>query len=162
MLLTILLLHTGGLLLIYKIQQWNSHYTMSQTVRLKQSGFQRLTVSVSEFQNSKLNRNEIFFRGNMYDIKSVTLHGNSAELFVVNDINEKCILQKVKYLLQSTKNRQDQLPGQIVQLLMHSYIFQIKETKLFLPGLPENIYPRFSKIPVSFVCKITSPPPELV
>jgi hypothetical protein len=135
---------------------------MSKAIRFKQSGFQHLILSLSEFQKSSINRNEISFRGNMYDIKSVTIHGNSAELSVMKDFNEKLILQKVKYLLQSTKNRQNHLPNQIVQMLIHSYIFPIKETKLFFPGLPESIYPRVSEIPVSLSGKITSPPPELV
>ena len=94
--LSIMLLQSGGLLLIYQMQQFWVRREMLQTIEKKESGFLKLNLTVAEYQHSKINAHEISLNGDMYDVKSITYTGDKLELLVIQDLKEQSIVEKIR------------------------------------------------------------------
>jgi hypothetical protein len=125
-----------------------------------QSGFQKLIITKSEFRKNRINSHELFFNGEMYDIKSELFSANKVVLLVINDKNEKNILDKIRELTHNTKRRHNELPGQLVTLLIHSFICPVTEIKFMLNETEHSSYYPFSESLISFMVEIASPPPR--
>lgn len=91
-----MLLQSGGLLLVYQMQQFWVRRDMLQVIKNQETGFLKLTLTVSEYQNSKLNAREISIGGDMYDVKSIAQVGDKLELLVIRDSKEQSILEKIR------------------------------------------------------------------
>jgi len=135
---------------------------MARTIGQKQSGFQKLVITKSEFRKSRIHSHELFFNGELYDIKSELFSANKVVLLVIRDKNEKNILDKIRDLTHNTKSRHNELPGQLVTLLIHSFICPVTENKFILNEAEHSSYYPFSESLISFLVEIASPPPEKV
>ena len=160
--LSILLLQSGGLLLLYKIQQCKVRYEMQQTMKKEETVFLKLTIAISEFEKIKINPHEISFQGKMYDITSKVISGKVVELLVIRDTKEETIFKKIKWLTENTDKQNNELPNQLVKFLTLAYICPSVDNKMvFLYSRKNKFLPLFEKI-TSFTSEILSPPPELV
>ena len=154
-------MQSGGLLLIYKIQQSCVQIEMLQEINSKQVKFQKLTLTLSEFQKCKINSNELSLNEKMYDYTSAVVTGNTVHLLVVNDIKEEGILEKIKVVTHNSRQQNNQLPNQISKFLTLTYIFPTVEKQFYFQE-QQNIFLPYSVNIVSFTSDILSPPPELV
>ncbi len=91
-----MLLQSGGLLLVYQMQQFWARREMSQTIQKKETEFLKLNLTASEYQNSKINTHEISINGDLYDVKSITYAGDKLELLVIWDKKEQSIVEKIE------------------------------------------------------------------
>ena len=134
---------------------------MRLVVKDSNTSFEKLILSVGEYQKSRLNAHEISFNGNMYDVKSVNVTGDNVELLVINDKKEKRLLKEIKDILNKTNQSKRELPEQLQKFLSLNYLSAEKEDIIFIPSIcsgifhhpDRNIFPDFSDIP--------SPPPKL-
>ena len=161
MLLAILLLQTGGMLLVHKIQQFYVQYEMRLVVNDNETSFEKLILSIDDYHRSRINSHEISHKGNMYDVKSVNITGYIVELLVINDIKEKILLKNIKDFLRNSNRQKKELPDQLQKFLSINYISSDKERIIYIPSLSFNIfhYPDWNLI--SDPSDIPSPPPKL-
>jgi hypothetical protein len=162
LLLTILLLQAGGMLLIYKMQQCYVKQEMQQTLNNSKTKFQKITLSLSEYQKSKINSHEISINGKMYDVKSVNILENNVKLLVINDSKEENILQKIKDFTNRTNQPNSDLPNQLQQLLSLNYLSPEIKHFFFIPVFSINLFRQPNLNLVSNDSDIPSPPPKLV
>lgn len=162
LLLTLLLLQTGGILLIYKTQQCYVWYEMQHTLNDSNTRFQKLELSLSDFQKSKINSDEIFFQGKMYDVKSVQVSGNIVNLLVINDKDEDSILKKIDNFLNTTQKDNSKLPYQLQQLLSLNYLSPYSVNFFFIPSLSITTFHSLNLNLISNDSDTSSPPPESV
>lgn len=161
MLLAILLLQTGGMLLVYKIQQFYVQYEMRLLVNDSSTSFEKLILSTDEYHKSRVNSREILFKGNMYDVKSVKITGNSAELLVINDKKEKTLVKNIKDFLYKTNQQKKELPEQLQKFLSLNYLPADKELTDIVTTLSSIIFYSPDGNILSDLLDIPSPPPKL-
>lgn len=160
MLLAILILQAGGMLLIYKIQQFYVQYEMRLAVNDSKVSFEKLILSRDEYHKSRLNSREISYKGNMYDVKSVNITGDIAELLVINDVKEKILLREIKAFLHKSNESKKELPDQLQKFLSLNYLFADKENTIYVPSLISNIFHHPSRYILPDYTDIPSPPPK--
>lgn len=159
--LIILILQSGGMLLICNVQQCRIQFQMAEKLKSDKSSFELITLTVNEYQKSRINSKEIRHSGKMYDVKSLTVQDGVVSLIVMNDNEEATILQTITNLVSHTNFPNSPLPNQLHQLISLVYIPVFSEHLLFTPSLCVNTFhPSKLKI-ASNDPEILSPPPKL-
>ena len=150
------------MLLIYEIQQHRVQDKMRSAMQKKETTFEKLILSVSEFQKCRVNASEISLNGKMYDIKSIETYGNEIELTVMNDKEEKIILGRINDYVNNTNSS-------------GNGTYQIFAKILSLIYLSSNTNPEFYPLQAGKIIffssllnyssnnsEVSSPPPRLV
>jgi len=149
------------MLLIYKVQQFSVQYEMRLALNESAISFEKLILNIDEYRKSRLNSREISYKGNMYDVKSVNITGDSVELLVINDLKEKILLQEIKAFLQKSNQSKKELPDQLQKFLSINYIAADEGRMIYLPSSSSNIFQQpDSNLSSNFLDK-PSPPPKL-
>ena len=153
-------MQSGGLLLFYHLHQYVIRMEMHELIKDDHTAFEKLFISLSEFQKSKINDSEIFLDGKMYDIKSVSIVGNKVSLLAINDTEEKNIIDKIKKLIMNEGSKED-IPYPVVKFLYLSYIPPVHNHSLFIEGISNIDFASFCVAIVSRATAVFSPPPEI-
>ena len=156
------LLQSGSMLMIYQFRQCYVQMEMGQALKDPNFHFQKLTLSLNDFQKYKINDHEVSIAGEMYDFKSVNITGNKVEFIAIRDTKEEGILKLIKKTIGFNKAKDQKFPNHLLVLLnmvyltpgtCHSFFFQ-----------ENNLQHCFCPIPSICSCprQILSPPPEKV
>jgi hypothetical protein len=149
------------MLLIYKVQQFIVQYEMRLALNSDESSFEKLILNIAEYRKSRVNSTEIYLNGNLYDVKSVIITGDTAELIVINDVKEKILLDALKDFLKKSNQSKKELPDQLQKLLAINYIVTDDDELIYIPSFYSNVfYQHASSIFPNFL-DIPSPPPKL-
>lgn len=144
------------------MQQSHVQHKMQQSIRRGETGFQKITLSLKEYENSKVNAFEISLNGKMYDVKSVTISGDIAELLVINDREEENILKEIKAFLTMNDHKANTIPPQLKVILSLNYLLPEVKQLFFIPSLSAYSF-YFSGLHFSSVtAEVSVPPPELM
>lgn len=160
--LTIILLQAGGMLLVYKTQQFYVQEEMQQTLNSDKTQFQKIILSLRDYQKSQINAHEISVKGKMYDVKSVNISGDSGALLVLNDSKEENILEKIKDFTEGTNRPNNDLPNQLQQLFSLNYLSPETDRIFFIPSLSIHVFRSLNLNIVSSDLDISTPPPKFV
>lgn len=160
LLVGILFLQADGVLVIYRLQQCMIHYKVRRGIRQNEFSTEELTLSVTEYNKSKVRSNEISFGGKMYDVKSAYITCDSVRLEVMHDKKEEHLLSKIKNFFASSKQSNSKLPYAVQKLLALKYIPPVLET--LLEPLYHTVinYAVASTILMAKSLDIPSPPPR--
>lgn len=151
LLLTILLLQAGGMLFIFKCQQFHAQYEMQRSMSHGQATFEQLTVSLQDYLQNRDNNNpgEITIRGKLYDVKSATVKGDKVFILAVNDSDEEDILAAIRDFIHEANLPDNGVPKQLLRLLSIVYLSPHPQEHHFLipsavidfpqPGAPKII-----------------------
>ncbi len=150
------------MLLVYKFQQYCAQREMDWELYREEARLEKLVVSLHDFQNGRINEREISVNGKLYDIKSVSILGNTVELLVVNDEKEERILAKIKELRNNTNEQSSPFSHQFVKLPPLVYIFSAPNSKLIFPALEEDNFVPLCECAISRKFAPPFPPPKLV
>ena len=134
---------------------------MRLVVKDSNTSFEKLILSVGEYQKSRLNAHEISFNGNMYDVKSVNVTGDNVELLVINDKKEKRLLKEIKDILNKTNQQKKELPEQLQKFLSLNYIPADKELITIIPSSCSGIFHHPDRDILSHHKEVPFPPPKL-
>lgn len=162
MLLTILLLQAGGILFVYKVQQYYVKAEMQKTLNGRNTQFQKVSVSLGDYLKNKIGSDEISIDGKMFDIKSIQISGKLVELLVINDNKEDNIIEKIKDFIDTTNQSNTELPLQLQQLLSLNYLPLETGFLLFIPVFSVDFFLRPILNFVSNDLEILTPPPKLI
>ena len=64
----------------------------------------------------------VLYRGNMYDIKSKEITGDSIHLTVINDIREKEVIARIRSLAAQNNPQTRHLPARVIKLFTITYL----------------------------------------
>jgi len=120
---------------------------------------QKLTLTIFEFQKSKINAREIHYKGKMYDFKSAVIKNNKVELLVINDAKEELILDLIKEIFTDTHKQKSKLPNQLSKILTLAYICPHKDICLF-PPVHQAFFSDYSARILTAESKVPNPPPD--
>ena len=161
LLLAVLLLQSGGLVVLYRIRQMSIKYTMMQELKQEEKNLEKLVLTLSDFEKCRINGHEIRYHGNMYDIKSSHITGENITLTVINDKKEAKILKKLKHLAENDHESSNRLPDKLIKFMSLTYVFPENNSETFLTfGVIS--FGQKSENEYSFLADILSPPPKLV
>jgi hypothetical protein len=162
-LLAILLIQAGGALLIFRCQQYCIQYQISVALKEENTSFEKLTLSVSEYQKNRIHSNEISYKGKMYDIRSVNFSGDKVELFVIHDSEEENILEKINDFLNTPNpTTSSKLPARICILFSLNYLAPDIENIFYIHNICIHTFHQPDLNFVSPMPDVHTPPPRLV
>jgi hypothetical protein len=132
---------------------------MSVTMDRKETVYQPMTLSCADYEKSLVEKNEIFYQGKMYDIKSKIFSGDSVAMRVIHDEKEGKIFKKVKKLLTHGPKK---TPDTLLRLLSLHYFhpFILSSKMIFTSSSIKQ--PLFSEALISRSTDVLSPPPKPV
>lgn len=157
-LLTLLILQAGGLLLVYKAQQW---YASEQMADLMEDGgaFTELELTPSEYTRAKVGQHEIYYQGRMFDVRTVAFGANRITLRVMNDAGEDAALKKIKGLTSEKKNKD--LLEQLMKLFAEAYTPVSVSSPIHFSSVIPPYYRTYKERPESLPLPTFYPPPRL-
>jgi hypothetical protein len=161
-LLLLLMMQSGGLYIALKIQQYSAKVVMQHTISHNEAPAIHMTLSLSDYMKSLVEKNEIFYRGKMYDIKTRIFSVDSIDMMVIHDVKEGNILKKVKKLFAHNNDLQKTFPEVITYLLSLNYIRtninnpSVVFTSIFI------IKSDFSEKAIFRNSNVLTPPPEVI
>lgn len=161
LLTAIILLQSGGLLLFYLLEQRSVKTEMKAQIVKKETQFERLTLSLTDYKKSIIDAHEIRFLGKMYDVKEVEINGDKVELLVLCDNRETQILAQIQNQSSENTSSQKSLPNKLNKILYLDYLLPDKEAlqQNFFAGKAQ--YPTVSILLKDQSLELISPPPEL-
>jgi hypothetical protein len=161
LLLAILLLQAGGMLFIFKVQQFFAQYEMKQTMLNDHIKFQEIILSLKDYSVDKLGADEVSVKGKLYDVKSVTVEGSKVVLLAVNDNKEENILAAMKKFISQPDHRGEKIPDRLLQLFLLNYLSPGVEFSYFIPSSSAHSFYSFIPALISKAQEISTPPPRL-
>ena len=162
LLLAILVIQGGGALIIFRFQQSCVQYQISVALKAEKTSFEKLTLTVSEYQKNRTHSNEISYKGKMYDIKSVNISGDRAELLVIHDSEEENILEKINNFVSVPSSRGGKLPVKLCILFSLNYLPPDNENISFIHNVCTHIFHQPGMNLISSNSDVHTPPPRLV
>ena len=159
-LLSLIIFQSGGLFLSFMAGQYIVKYGMTQDLQRTDQVYQQLDLTVDEFQRAAIGSREIYFQGNLYDVKSTVRSGNSIKLHVLRDARETYIFRKLNTLARNTGAGPDGLSARVLKLLLQVYIVPARH-RIPVPGTDQFVsYRPILKSTISWPVAILTPPPE--
>jgi len=155
------MLQSGGLLLIYKVQQSYVQDEMKQSLSSNTCKFQKIILSFDVYQKCKINSNEVKINEKLYDVKSVKASGSNIELLVINDSREENIIAKIAEFTNNVPHSNNAITNNLRQLLSMNYISQEAYSGFF--SYPSSVAKILFSVTyvISNFPEIPTPPPRL-
>jgi len=159
-LLLLLLLQSGGMLLIYEMQRAWVQNEMQQLITLSDTRFETIVLPIAEYEKSKINDREILLNGMFYDVKSISICGSRVELLAVHDAEEKSIMEKIMKEIGSGSRHKTPFPTALVNLLTLVYTHPSMPAHFYAAHSCPLIFPPLGRNYSSAPFEVSSPPPE--
>ena len=161
-LLVLLMLQSGGLFLLLKLEQQFVKREMETELNEDSDRLTPLSLSLEEFSQCRLNNHELKFHGNMLDFKIVGYNHNTVSLLVLNDTEEDSIIHHLSTFNKLTQKQQNKLPQHMVKLMKQCFLF---EKSTFSPENDCNFRVINREVIADIIFgdqEINSPPPKHV
>ena len=161
-LLPLIILQSGGLLLLSQLQIFSVHSKMHALLDDSESGFVKMILSIENYRKSRVDSKEILVQGEMYDVKSVTYSGDHVELMVIHDKHEGNILKRITKFLTHSKEHKSNTTDHILQLIGFYYTLPSSKDVVEPCETRVNKFISFKSHFTSFILELNTPPPELI
>ena len=155
----ILVLQTGGIVFVLQIQQILNSITISKLLEEDNASFSEIQISKTEFEKSKIDDDEFYFKNELYDIKSINKNGSIYKILAIRDSEETNILEKFKKIFDSNKNQKNKTPDTLVKLLSLLFVLPNSTSVVFYKLIKENIYNYTTQNTVDKALSVPTPPP---
>ena len=132
LIVSILVLQTGGIIFVLQIQQVLNGFNISKLLEEDNTHFSEIQISKTDFEKSKIDENEFYFRNELYDIKSITKQGRNYKIIAIKDSEETNILERFKKVFDGTKNQKNKTPDSLVKLLSLVFVVPKSDPSIFL------------------------------
>ncbi len=133
---------------------------MSELIKRNEGGFVELKLSRAEYETDKTGRDEIYYNGKMYDIRSVRLGQDAVSLEVVNDTREDAVLKHLGGVNDNDSQHSSVL-DQLMKLLELAYISPAIYSKFFPAGSLTLHFCCYQENLISLPATIVCPPPRI-
>jgi len=133
---------------------------MKENILSSGISIEKLSLSISDFQKSKLSGDEISLNGNMYDIKSVSISGNTVVLEVINDTMEKAILTAINKSIDNNEIQNGNQTNHLFKLITSVYLSASDLSPFPTHEVSQLTFQVMSERISSQYQEITSPPPR--
>jgi len=160
-LLFILALQSGGLQLLYTIQQYVIQEFMIAELNNPEAKFEIVRLSREEYEKGRVNAFEVLWRGKMYDVKSVKVKGKEVELLALHDEGEENVLNEIRKLVCRASDRKIPYPQLLNKL--SSVTYERSDIYIGSPALVKVVqepFMNYSEALISRPANVSFPPPK--
>lgn len=159
LIVSILVLQTGGIIFVMQIQQVLNGFNISKLLEEDNTHFSEIQISKTDFEKSKFDENEFYFRNELYDIKSITKQGSNYKIIAIKDSEETNILERFKKIFDGTKNQKNKTPDSLVKLLSLVFVVPKSDPSIFLKITIKNNYISTIENTKDKAIAVPTPPP---
>ncbi len=159
LIVSILVLQTGGIIFVLQIQQVLNGFNISKLLEEDNTHFSEIQISKTDFEKSKIDENEFYFRNELYDIKSITKQGRNYKIIAIKDSEETNILERFKKVFDGTKNQKNKTPDSLVKLLSLVFVVPKSDPSIFLKITIKNNYISTIENTKDKAIAVPTPPP---
>ena|GEM_PF-6896915 len=136
---------------------------MQERLKSTESKFEKLTLSLKEYNECRINGSEVSINGKMYDVRSFEIKGDKIEMIALNDTEEENILQRIKDLItNNTSNPAGEVPSQLTDLMDIDYVNPCNGVEITFYQKDQQKFKELYQSHSSFQPDVLSPPPRLV
>jgi hypothetical protein len=115
-------MQSGGLFVVLKMQQYGAKVMMHNQMSREGSAAQQLRLHGKDYINSIADSKEIFYKGELYDVLSYAMVGDSVDLSVIRDEKEGNIVKRIKNLFTQPDDGNKKTPQEVIRLLTLDYL----------------------------------------
>lgn len=159
LIVAILVLQTGGIIFVLQIQQVLNGINISKLLEEDNTHFSEIQISKSDFEKSKIDDHEFYFRNELYDIKSIIKKGSAYKIIAIRDSEETNILERFKKIFDGNKNQKNKTPDDVVKLLSLVFVLPKSEIAIFCKKTIKNIYISTTENLIDKTLSVPTPPP---
>jgi len=156
---SILVLQTGGIIFVLQIQQVLNGINISKLLEEDNTHFSEIQISKSDFEKSKIDDHEFYFKNELYDIKSIIKKGSDYKIIARRDSEETNILERFKKIFEENKNQKNKTTDALVKLLSLVFVLPKSDPAIFYKITNENIYIFTTENTKEKAIAVPSPPP---
>lgn len=158
-LLVVLLFSCTGGWMIYKVQQQLNYLHVRHQLK-KAKNITTIILSVSDYENSKVDKHEIKLNDKMYDVERVISKGDSVIIYCMADEKEDGLIASY-FSFEKNKTRNAGSDLQILKFLSLVYIQTRPINAPYFTGNIKVYFAAYSCFLKPSVINIESPPPKL-
>ena len=159
LIISILVLQTGGIIFVLQIQQVLNGFNISKLLEEDNTHFSEIQISKTDFEKSKIDDDEFYFRNELYDIKSITKQGRNYNIIAIKDSEETNILERFKKVFDGTKNQKNKTPDSLVKLLSLVFVVPKSDPTIFFKITIKNSYISSIENTKDKAIAVPTPPP---
>jgi len=159
LIVAILILQTGGVIFVLQIQQVLNGITISKLLEEDNAHFSEINITENEFEQSKIDDEEFYFRDELYDIKSIIKKGNSYKIIAIRDCEETNIIERLKKIFDGNKNQKNKTPDSLAKLLSLVFVVPKSESAICYKSSLKNTYSFSSENAIHKAIPVPTPPP---
>lgn len=162
-LLILVFFQSGGLMLLFSVQQEMIREEMREEILRAESGSELLVLSVEEYMSAKVDSREIRWEGQMYDVVSVKKEEANVILKVLRDHKEETLLRSLKKIIRHGSEDKGRLLSGVLMLSFLPYLHTLHP--VIQPGvfiLNNSISHDWIPSLSSFNGDFQGPPPEFI
>lgn len=152
-------MQTGGIIFVLQIQQVLNSINISKLLDEDQANFSEIQISKIDFEKSKIDDNEFYFKNELYDIKSIIKKGNDYKIIAIRDSEETNLLERFKKIFDGNKNQKNKTPDSLAKLLSLVFVMPKSNFLTFHKIMKENIYNTTTENTVDKALSVPTPPP---
>lgn len=160
-LVLLLFLQSGGLLFILNVQQGFLFYEMHERLNNPETVFEKITLTQKDYEDSRVNTDEILYNGNMYDVKSILIINNTVELLAINDVDEFEVFKIVENLIACKDLPVSEISFHLQKLISLFYVSFFDDLIFHLQASTTNYLPLLKLNRQILFAEIPCPPPRL-
>jgi len=155
----LLILQSGGMFLLFTIQQGMHQYTMMRRVEKESSGFETIRLAYDTYVTSLVEEHEVRLNGQMFDVKRIRHFNDSVELTARRDHKEEHIMMAIRSLLPGQQNHR-KVPDFLVKMISWQYLQTAQCDFAALPVLVDILDYKINSELCDVFTGPGSPPPE--
>lgn len=135
-LISVLLLQSGGLILLLKGIQFNIEKKNRVLIKNRTENHFEITFSLKDFKTIQFNAHEFKFKNQMYDFSILNLSDDSIKVLAKADYEEQKVIEKIKLLCDFGKP--ESAPAKLTLNKLFSFTY-LKIENLYILYIPEEI-----------------------
>ena len=159
LIVSILVLQTGGIIFVLQIQQVLNGFNISKLLEEDDAHLSEIQISKIDFEKSKIDDDEFYFRNELYDIKSITKQGRNYKIIAIKDSEERNILERFKKVFDGSKNQKNKTSDSLVKLLSLVFVVPKSEPVIFCKITIKNIFITTTANTKEKAIVVPTPPP---
>jgi len=159
LIVTILILQTGGVILVLQCQQLLNSINISKILEEENANFSEFQISKTNFEKLKIDDDEFYYRNELYDIKSIIKKGSDYKIIAIRDSEETNILERFKKIFDENKNQKNKTSDSLAKLLSLVFVLPKSESVIFYKIYRKNIHISPAENIIAKTLAVPTPPP---
>lgn len=161
LLLTVFFLHFAGVYVYFVVKLSAIHREMKAQLQfLPEEQLEKIQLTRSEYESSKVDNHEVSLAGKMYDIARVEQRGDSVIVFAIHDEAEDNLLSFLDEVAVRSSRNTARAPSQVVQFTTLIFLMPLTTVLQNASAIIAPSATTYQFATITFVAEHETPPPK--